>query len=188
VGNANELKESIDVLRGEGPDDVTELTMAFAEAMLILGGITDGRERLDRAIASGEALAKFMEVTIAHGGDPKVLEDSSLLPEAPREATIAAPFEGYVTRCDALTIGSASVRLGAGRATKDDTIDPGVGITVVAKLGAEVSAGDPLAIARYSDENRWAAQRSHLASAWEISEEPTQPMPLIVERINATTL
>ncbi|HEX6221410.1 MAG TPA: thymidine phosphorylase [Acidimicrobiia bacterium] len=185
VGNANEIKESIDVLRGEGPDDVTELTMAFAEAMLILGGIAGGRERLNRAIESGDALAKFIEVTIAHGGDPKVIEDPSLLARSPNEAVIAAPYDGYVTGCDALTIGSASVRLGAGRALKDDTIDPGVGISITAKLGAKVSAGDPLAVARYSDETRWAAQRRHLASAWEISEEPVQPLPLVVERIDA---
>ncbi|HUG31577.1 MAG TPA: thymidine phosphorylase [Acidimicrobiia bacterium] len=186
VGNANEIMESIEVLRGEGPQDVTELTMTFAKAMLILGGIDGGQERLDQAIESGAALDKFIEVTIAHGGDPKVIEDPSLLARAPHEAVVAAPYEGYVTRCDALTIGSAAVRLGAGRAHKDDTIDPGVGISVVAKLGESVSAGDPLAVVRYSDESRWASQRHHLASAWEISNENVEPPRLVIERIEAT--
>lgn len=187
VGNANEIRESIDVLRGEGPDDVTQLTMTFAEAMLILGGVDRGRERLQQAIVSGAALDKFIDVTIAHGGDPKVIEDTSLLARSPHEAVIAAPYDGYVTRCDALTIGTATVRIGAGRADKDDVIDPGVGVTVLAKLGDRVSAGDPLARVRYADESRWAAQRGHLASAWDISEDPVPPLPLVVERIDATT-
>jgi pyrimidine-nucleoside phosphorylase len=187
VGNANEIKESIEVLRGDGPDDVTELTMAFAEAMLGLGGVDGGRDRLSEAIESGAALDKLIEVTIAHGGDPKVIEDPSLLARAPLEAVLAAPYDGYVTRCDALTIGAASVRLGAGRAEKDDVIDPGVGVSVMAKLGERVSAGDPLAVIRYGDESRWAAQRQHLASAWQISSENVQPPRLIIERIDATT-
>jgi pyrimidine-nucleoside phosphorylase len=187
VGNANEIRESIDVLRGQGPDDVTELTMAFGEAMLNLGGVSGGRDRLADAIESGTALEKFIEVTIAHGGDPKVIEDPSLLARAPHEAVVAAPYDGYVTGCDALTIGSAGVRLGAGRATKEDAIDPGVGITITAKIGDRVSAGDPLALVRYTDESRWSAQRHYLASAWEISSEREAPPGLVVERINATT-
>ncbi|HXV72960.1 MAG TPA: thymidine phosphorylase [Acidimicrobiia bacterium] len=187
VGNANEIRESIDVLKGAGPDDVTELTMAFAEAMLNLGGIDGGRDRLNQAIESGAALDKFIEVTIAHGGDARVIEDPSLLPRAPKEGVIAAPYGGYVTRCDALKIGSSGVRLGAGRTEKDDVIDPGVGISVKAKLGDQVAAGDPLAVTRYTEESRWADQRSHLASAWEISEETRAVPRLITERIYATT-
>lgn len=187
VGNANEIRESIEVLNGHGPDDVTELTMAFGEAMLKLGGIEGGRRRLEGAIESGTALEKFIEVTIAHGGDPRMIEDTSLLPRAPKEGVIAAPYDGYVTRCDALTIGAAGVRLGAGRAKKDDTIDPGVGISVMAKLGDRVSAGDPLAVVRYTEDARWADQRQHLASAWEISSEGVKPPPLMTERIDATS-
>ena len=186
VGNANEIRESIEVLKGEGPEDVTELTMTFAKAMLILGGVDGGQERLDQAIESGAALDKFIEVTIAHGGDPKVIEDPSLLPTAPHEAVVAAPYDGYVTRCDALTIGAAGVRLGAGRAHKDDTIDPGVGISVKAKLGDQVAAGDPLAVVRYTDESRWAGQRQYLTSAWEISSERVDPPRLVKERIDGT--
>ena len=186
VGNANEIAESIDVLRGQGPDDVTELTMTFAEAMLILGGVDRGRERLEEAIGSGAALEKFIEVTIAHGGDPSVIEDPSLLAKAANEAVIAARYDGYVTRCDALTIGSATVRIGAGRATKDDVIDPGVGVSVLAKLGDRVSVGDPLAKVRYSDESRWAAQRDLLASAWKISDEQVDSPRLVIERIDNT--
>lgn len=187
VGNANEIKESIDVLRGEGPEDVTELTMAFGQAMLALGGIQGGRQRLETAIETGAALEKFIEVTKAHGGDATVIEDPSKLATAPKEAVLVAPYEGYVTRCDALTIGSATVRLGAGRAEQGDVIDAGVGISVLAKLGDLVSAGDPLAKVRYTDDGRWAAQRANLTSAWEISDERADPPDLIMERIEATT-
>lgn len=108
VGNANEIAESIAVLRGEGPSDVTELTMALGEVMLELGDVEGGRDRLTEAITSGAALQKFIDVTVAHGGDPAVIDDPSLLAQAPNEAVITASVDGYVTRCDALTIGIAA--------------------------------------------------------------------------------
>lgn len=186
VGNANEIKESIEVLRGGGPDDVRELVLRFGEVMLDLAGASGGRERLEETIAAGKALAKFKEVATAQGGDPGVIDDPQLLAAAPQTATLTAPNDGFVTRCDARTIGVVATRLGAGRETKKDIIDPGVGITVAAKLGEQVSAGDSLAKVRYSDESRWEAQRGYLASAWEISAEPVELPLLIVERIDAT--
>ena len=188
VGNANEIKESIDVLRGEGPDDVTELTMVFGETMLELAGIDGGREQLEEAIESGAALQKLIDVTVAHGGDPSVVEDPTLLVRAPHEAVIDAPHDGYVTRCDALTIGVSATRLGAGRERKDDIVDPGVGITLKAKLGDHVAKGDPLAIVRYGDQSKWDAQRDNLSSAWTISDQPMVPPDLIIERVDVTTI
>ncbi|TDI50211.1 MAG: thymidine phosphorylase [Acidobacteria bacterium] len=188
VGNANEIKESIDVLRGEGPDDVTELTMVFGETMLELAGIDGGREQLEEAIESGAALQKLIDVTVAHGGDPSVVEDPTLLVRAPHEAVIDAPHDGYVTRCDALTIGVSATRLGAGRERKDDIVDPGVGITLKAKLGDHVAKGDPLAIVRYGDQSKWDAQRDNLSSAWTISDQPMVPPDLIIEKVDVTTI
>ncbi len=183
VGNANEIRESIDVLRGEGPEDVKELTLSFGEVMLELAGIDGGRERLQKAIDSGEALQKMIDVTVAQGGDPAVIEDTSLLAVAPEEAVLEAPHDGYVTTCDALTVGIAATLLGAGRTRQEDLIDPGVGITIHAKVGHEVSAGDPLATVRYSEEERWVSQRERLASAWEIGEDRPVPQPLILEKV-----
>ncbi|MGC2241656.1 MAG: thymidine phosphorylase, partial [Acidimicrobiia bacterium] len=183
VGNANEIRESIDVLRGEGPEDVTELTLSFGEVMLELAGIDGGRERLQKAIDSGEALQKMIDVTVAQGGDPAVIEDTSLLAVAPEEAVLEAPHDGYVTTCDALTVGIAATLLGAGRTRQEDLIDPGVGITIHAKVGHEVSAGDPLATVRYTEEERWVSQRERLASAWEIGEDRPVPQPLILEKV-----
>ncbi len=184
VGNANEIAESVAVLNGEGPDDVTELTMVLGEVMLELAGVDGGRGRLEEAIESGAALAKFIEITRAHGGDPSVIEDPSLLARAPLEATITASRGGYVTRCDALTIGVAATNLGAGRVAKKDAIDPGVGISVLAKIGDPVTEGQPLAVVRYSDESRWQDNREDLSSAWTISGTHIAPPSLIVDRID----
>ncbi len=184
VGNANEIAESVEVLRGEGPEDLTELVMALGEVMLEIAGIDGGRERLQATIDDGSALEKLKQVTAAHGGDTSVLEDTSLLHRAPEEGEVAAPTDGYVTRCDSLTIGKAATRLGAGRERSSDNIDHGVGITIEAKIGDRVSRGDILARVRYTDENRWQNQRQALAGAWEIGEEPASPPPLIVDRIS----
>ena len=188
IGNANEIAESIAVLRGDGPSDVTELTLALGEVMLELGNVDGGRDRLSDAISSGAALQKFIDVTVAHGGDPSVIEDPSLLAQAPIEAIVTASVDGYVTRCDALTIGIAATRLGAGRERKDDIVDPGVGITLHAKIGDQVRKGDPLAKVHYTDNSLWSAQESKLGNAWSIGPEPTEPPKLILERIDATTI
>ena len=184
VGNANEIGESIAVLMGDGPDDVTELTLALGEVMLELAGVDGGRDRLEESIASGAALRKLIEVTRAHGGDPSVIEDPTLLARAPHEGIIDAPKDGYITRCDALTIGVAGTKLGAGRLTKDDIIDPGVGISVLAKMGDRVTQGQPLASVRYTDESLWAENRDDLASAWTIQEHTVEPPRLIIDRID----
>lgn len=188
VGNANEIAESIEVLRGSGPADVLELTMTLGEAMLELAGMEGGRERLEHALASGAALAKLREVIIAQGGDPAVIDDTSLLPRARNEENVTADRGGYVTKCDALTIGVAATRLGAGRELKKDTIDPGVGITVLAKLGSKVEAGDPIALVRFTDPARWESNRDLLESAWTIDEAPPALPQLVIERIDTGTI
>jgi thymidine phosphorylase len=188
VGNANEIRESVDVLRGMGPEDVTELTLAFGEVMLELAGIEGGRDRLEEAIDTGKAMQKLIDVTIAHGGDPAVLHDTSLLAVAPMEAAIAAPADGYVTVCDALTIGMGATLLGAGRTKKKDVVDPGVGLTIHAKIGDKVSTGDPLATVRYTEEDRWQSQRDYLASAWVIGPSPGVSRPLILEKVSADSV
>ncbi len=188
VGNANEIKESVAVLRGDGPGDVTELTMVFGEAMLELAGVDGGRAQLEEAVESGAALQKFIDVTVAHGGDPSVVEDPTLLVRAPHEAVITAPVDGYVTRCDAMTIGVSATRLGAGRERKEDIVDPGVGITLKAKLGDQVTKGDPLAIVRYGDQSKWDAQHDALSSAWKISGQPMSTPELIIEKVDVTTI
>jgi pyrimidine-nucleoside phosphorylase len=185
VGNANEMRESIDVLNGGGPEDVVELTMAFGEVMLELAGLSGGRQRLSEAISTGAALQKLVDVVAAQGGDPAVIHDPSLLPSAPNEGLIEADRDGFVTQCDALIVGTVATRLGAGRERKEDVVDPGVGITVLAKLGERVSKGQPLARVRFTEPARWEAQRETLAKAWVVGDVAPEVRPLVVERVDA---
>jgi pyrimidine-nucleoside phosphorylase len=187
VGNANEIVESIDVLKGSGPADVVELVMAFGEEMLVIGGVAVDRPAarilLESALADGSALEKFREVVIAQGGDPAVIDDPSLLPTAPDSYEVVATADGFVDRCDALAIGTAGVRLGAGRQTKDEDVDPGVGITIHAKVGDAVAAGASLATVRYRDRSRLDAAIPLLDAAWEITEGPPEPYLLILGEV-----
>lgn len=183
VGNANEVAESIATLRGEGPEDVTELTMALGEVMLELAGIVGERDLLQSKIESGEALEKFKEVIAAQDGDPSVVDDPSRLPRAPESGTVSADRAGYVTGCNALTVGITATRLGAGRERSDDVIDPGVGITLHKKLGDRVENGEALATVHYSKQDLWDSHREKLSGAWTIEDEPEEPRPLVMERI-----
>ena len=113
-----------------------------------------------------------------------MLHDPSKLAVAPKEATVTSRADGYVAQCDAMTIGAVSTRLGAGREKVDDSVDPGVGITLLKKIGEPVTAGEPLATVRFTEPARWERQKPHLESAWEIAPEPVDPPRLIVDRIS----
>ena len=187
VGNASEISESLQVLRGEGPDDLTEITLSLGSEMLLLGGIaTDhqqAREILQRTIDDGSALEKFAEVIEAQGGDPRVVEDPGLLPQPAGRIDIPAPRGGFVTVCDAFTIGIAAMRLGAGRERKEDLIDPSVGVTVHAKVGDTVTTGQPLATVAWTDEARLEAATELLERAWRIEDQLVPPNPIVLEEI-----
>ena len=187
VGNASEVRESIQTLRGEGPGDLWEVTLALGVEMLLLAGTardeTRAREMLCEAISSGEALEMFGRVVEAQGGDRRVVEDPSLLAIAPHRTEVIAPASGWVTACHARTVGVAATRLGAGRERKEDTIDPGVGVTILAKPGDRVEVGQPLAEIAYREEGRWRSVKDLLSGAWSIAGEPPVPIPLIGEKI-----
>ena len=187
VGNANEVRESIDVLRGGGPSDVVEITYRLAEEMLLTGAIAsdraDARARLTEAIDSGAALQKFRDVIIAQGGNAAVLDDVSLLPAAANEHVVVAPEAGHITQVDALVVGVASVRLGAGRQTKDDVIDPAVGFELLAKRGARVAPGDPLVRIAYNRQQQLESALELLTSAWVIGDEAPGEIPLVLGEV-----
>jgi pyrimidine-nucleoside phosphorylase len=179
VGNANEIRESLAVLRGQGPDDVTELTYALGAEMLLLTGVASGddeaRSQLGAAVESGRALEVFAQVIAAQGGDPEVVHDESLLPRAEHVHTVTSRASGWIGAADARKIGVAAMRLGAGRATIEDEIDPGVGITVVAKRGDRVAEGDALAVVAWNDPGRLEDCLALLEGAWTVGGEATAP-------------
>ena len=183
IGNASEIAESVAVLRGEAPYDLTEVTYRLCEEMLLMGGITDdradARARLEKAVSSGAAFEKLVEVVVAQDGDPSVLEDTTRLPKAPNETVFAAPRAGVLSRCDALDLGVAALRLGAGREKKEDDIDPGVGITVPVGIGDTVEEGQPLATLVWSEEGRLGNAMQLVERAFEIGDEPVEAPPLV---------
>ncbi len=162
VGNALEVIESIDVLKGGGPADVRETSIELAAQMIALGGCASGigeaRRLAAGALDSGAALAVFTRFLEAQGGDARVVDDSSLLPRAAIIVPVAALAAGEVTDIDSLEVGLAAVGLGAGRVRTDDTVDPAVGMTIEAPVGTSVRVGEPLAFVHASSEG--AASRA----------------------------
>ncbi len=189
VGNASEIRESIDTLRGEGPDDITELTYALGAEMLVMAevaaSLVEAREKMEQAVSSGSAMAKFAEIITAQGGDATVLEAPESLPVAFNTDTVTAPTSGWISRCDALAIGVGAMRLGAGRERKEDTIDPAVGVTVEAKVGDPVKEGDVLGHIHWNDAYARGVATPLITSAWEISDSPVDAPTLIIERIGS---
>lgn len=189
VGNAVEIQESIEVLHGGGPDDLVSIVRLLVAEMLVAGGLHDTRQdaftRIDAAIADGTAAERFAQVVAAQGGDPSVLDTPGVLPRAEHSHTIPAQRSGVVVMCEALAVGRASVRLGGGRQTVSDAIDPAVGILLEAKSGAEVSVGDPLATVLYNDEDRLASALQVLEPAWTIADETDENRRLVIDTIRS---
>jgi len=185
VGNALEVREAVEALRGAGPADFVEHCRVVAGEMLLLGGLAtdpaEARAKLQRALEDGRALAKFAAWVQAQGGDPRIVEDPSLLPQAPVVETVAAPRSGYIAALDAREVGLTAVDLGAGRVRKGDPIDHAVGIVLAAKVGARVEAGQPLFTLHARTEASAAAARERLLAAYTWSEEPVAPPPLVYE-------
>ncbi len=148
-GNALEIEEAILALRGEGPEDLMEVTYALGVEMLLAAGVEKtskkARHRLESALGSGLAAEKFERVIAAQGGNPGVLEDPSVLPQAKEVEVYNAPRTGVVTQVEPRTIGRAVVAMGGGRLKVDDAVDPTVGFVITVKPGDKVLAGEPIA-------------------------------------------
>jgi pyrimidine-nucleoside phosphorylase len=182
VGNASEVAESIDILRGGGPADVRALTVALGAAMLGLAGVADGEKAIAAALDSGRALEKWREIVRAQGGDARVCDEPDhVLPRAPSETAVRARRGGRVVRIDAEAVGMAVVVLGGGRRRKDDAVDPAVGVLVERRLGDDVREGDVLAVVQHRGDA--AAACARVAEAFTIGDEPVAPPPLVHEVI-----
>jgi pyrimidine-nucleoside phosphorylase len=158
VGNALEVVECIEVLKGGGPSDLVDVSVELTARMLVLGKVARDRDEAEEkargAVRSGAGLERFRQIIEAQGGDPKVVDDCARLPHVTDRHVVAADRAGFVSRLDAELIGRASVALGAGRDRVEDPVDPAVGIMVLAKPGDAVRAGDPILELHYRDRGR----------------------------------
>ena len=154
IGNALEVREALDTLRGQGPDDITELTLALGAEMLCMANVSrdipQARAALLEAMHDGRGLAKMRAVIAAQGGDVRVVDAPERLPQATHTTAVHAPQAGVVNGINAYALGQSAMRLGAGRARAEDTIDPTVGIVLTRRVGARVNVGDTLAVIHHN--------------------------------------
>lgn len=187
IGNSLEIVESLDVLVGEGPEDVVELTVALGAEMLVLGrvatDIDDGRLRMRHAMTSGAGLKLFERIVEAQGGDARALSDRTRLPTAKRTVDVPAPRAGWVSAFATDEVGRAAMLLGAGRQKMDDRIDPAVGLVLRAKIGERVEEGQPLATFHVNDDRALPQATQKLLRAITLADERTAPPNLVVERV-----
>jgi pyrimidine-nucleoside phosphorylase len=188
VGNALEVIECLETLKGRGPADLAEISFALAARMLVLGGVaaTDDAalQRVRAAVASGAGVERFRRIVETQGGDPAIVDDYRRLPEAPERHVVAAPRSGYVAALDAALVGRASVVLGAGRDRVDDAVDPAAGILVRARPGDPVQAGEPVLELHYRSPARLAAALPLASRAIVVDDAPPPPRAAIVTRIH----
>ncbi len=176
VGNALEVEEAWDALRGDGPADLVEVTTALARVMAELVGIDAGAP--EKALNDGSAAERFVRMIEAQGGDP-----DAALPRAPHVQVVKAPRDGYVSTLDARSVGIAAWRLGAGRSRKEDPVSASAGIVCLRKPGDEVSHGEPVLELHADDRARFERALQALDGAVGYGDQPAQPPPLVSERM-----
>ena len=185
VGNALEVREAVDTLKGEGPADLRELCLQLGAHMLVLAGLAvspaDGYAVLQRTLDSGAALEKMRQWVAAQGGDPRIVDDPGLLPSANVKQALVATADGYVQAIDALEVGLSGMEIGVGRLREDDQVDPAAGIVLHKKIGDQVTRGEPVLTVHARTEDLAAKALSRLQKAVVIG--PTVPPvpPLIYD-------
>jgi thymidine phosphorylase len=176
VGNALEVAEAIACLRGKGPADLMTVTNELGVHMLLLGGVARdpaaARARLQQAVASGAALEKFREIVAAQGGDARVVDEPSRLPQARIKVPLMAARAGFVVDVDAMGVALATLRLGAGRARAEDRVDPAVGVSDLVKIGEPIASGAPWCVVHANDEGALAEARLMLERAIVVGDQP----------------
>jgi len=184
IGNALEVKEAIDTLKGQGPGDLLELCLSLGAAMLLLAGkaesTAEGRAKLLTLLESGQALQKFIEFITAQGGDPRVAWEDGILPAAEFTADVPALASGYIQGINAEAIGRSVMLLGAGRENIDSRIDLSVGIVLKKKVGDPVKQGEALAVTHANSKERLEQARELVRSAYRIGEIKPPPARLVL--------
>ncbi|MGH9645226.1 MAG: thymidine phosphorylase, partial [Bryobacteraceae bacterium] len=185
IGNALEVMEVSQTLQNAGPTDLTRISLELAARMIYLAKIVptldEARELAQSKLLDGSGYRKFKEVIQAQGGNPQVLDRLELLPNATGVREIASPRAGFVSQIDAELIGLASGTIGAGRDTKDDVIDPAVGVILEVKVGQKVDAGGVLCRLYYTKEDRVEDAAQMIEDAFRISSTPPEERELILE-------
>jgi pyrimidine-nucleoside phosphorylase len=176
IGNALEVVEVVEILRGGGPEDLRELCLDLVAWMLHLGGVAktvfEGKQQSAQLIHSGAALEKFRRMIELQGGDPRVIDDAKRLPQAQHTMKVISARPGYVASMQCEQIGTACVILGGGRERKEDTVDPSVGIVLHKKVGDRATAGEPLATIYYNAEARATRARQLIEASYQIVDAP----------------
>jgi pyrimidine-nucleoside phosphorylase len=188
-GNALEVEEAILALRGEGPPDLMEVTYALGAEMLILAGnavdVDSARLDLVNAIVTGKAAERFQQIIEAQGGNPGVVDDPAVLPQADECELFAAPRRGFVARIEPRAIGRGIIEMGGGRTRVEDVTDPTVGFVITARPGDWVEAGEPMATIFARNRSGISSGRNTLRSAILIADEAEPPLPLISHRVTS---
>lgn len=189
VGNALEVQEAVNTLRGEGPADLTELCLMLGGEMLAAVGTAEtpqmGRERLQVLLDQGAGLEKLREIIIAQGGSPDFIDVPSLLPTAAQNVELLAQNSGFIQEINAKEVGWVSLLLGAGRLRKEDAIDPAVGITMRKKVGDTVAAGEALAVLHVNSTDNLDEAKRRMSLAFTIGREQPPLPPLIYDVIRS---
>lgn len=187
IGNALEVVEVIDVLRGGGPADLRELCLELAGWMLQMGRVsktvTEGKQRSAELISSGKALDKFREMIALQGGDARVLDDPKRLAQAQHTMSIESTKEGYLAAMQCEQIGTACVVLGGGRERKENSVDPAVGIVLHKKVGDTVAAGERLATLHYNSQARAQQARQLMETSFRISDAPPASQRPLIHKV-----
>ncbi|MBZ5523952.1 MAG: thymidine phosphorylase [Acidobacteriia bacterium] len=187
VGNALEVIECIEVLQGGGPQDLAELSIELAAWMFYLGertpSVEEGKRLARELIASGAALKNFRQMTELQGGNALALGDFSLMPTAKNRLAVGSPASGYVTRIDNEKIGIASLVLGGGRNTKEDAINPAVGVMVHKKIGDKVNRGEPLCTLYYDDDRQLGESKALIETSYKLSSAAAPEKRLLVKKV-----
>jgi pyrimidine-nucleoside phosphorylase len=189
VGNALEVVESVETLKGKGPADLEGLSVHLAARMVRLAGraanLDEAERHVRQALASGRGLEKFRELVVAQGGDPRVVDDYSLLPAAPRRHLIRAAKAGFVGAIHSDRLGRAAMLLGAGRGRADEGVDPRAGIVVLTPQGTRVAPGDPMLELHYADDARLPAALSLAEKAVDLAADRPSTESLLLETIES---
>jgi len=188
VGNANEVVEAIDTLKGRGPKDVETLSVRLAARMLALAGLASddaaAEAKVRTALTSGAGLEKFRDIIAAQGGDPRVIDDAARMPQPAAVDTWTSTSNGFVTEMDAEAVGRAAVALGAGRDRVDAAVDGAAGVDVLAPVGTPVKKGDPVFRLSCSDGARLAGARALLDRAVTYGDQAPPAAPLVLDEID----